>query len=70
MRKAFAYLDMLQRSGAAMIVETRCTRIAGNWAGDGQSSVLFGRYLSHCPTKSEAHAVDIDPNATANAGNA
>lgn len=64
-RKAFAYLDTLQRTGPVTIVETGCTRIAGNWAGDGQSSVLFDRYLSHCPAGSEAHAVDIDPNATA-----
>lgn len=43
-RKMFKYLDEL--SQPVSIVETGCTRLKGNWAGDGQSTVLFDRYIS------------------------
>ncbi len=42
-RKVFAYLDSI--NGPLTIVETGCARAQGNWAGDGQSSVLFDKYL-------------------------
>ena len=61
-RKIFSYLDAID--GPLTIVETGCSRQAGNWAGDGQSTVLFDRYLSHAPTGSFAHTVDLDPKAT------
>lgn len=64
-RKAFTYLDAIRTTRPVTIVETGCTRAAGNWGGDGQSSVLFDRYLAGCPEGSSGHAVDIDPAATA-----
>lgn len=62
-RKTFAYLDML--SGPITIVETGCARTRGNWAGDGQSSVLFDTYLAAREPGSGGWAIDLDPQATA-----
>lgn len=64
-RKAFQYLDGLQLTGPVTIVETGCTRQAGNWEGDGQSTVLFDRYLAYCAPGSHCFSIDIDPAATA-----
>ena len=61
-RKAFAYLDAI--SGPITIVETGCARARGNWAGDGQSSVLFDRYLE-ARDGGRGWAIDLDPQATA-----
>jgi len=44
--KCFEYLDRFDRPVG--ILETGCTRQAGNWAGDGGSTVLFDRYGA-CP---------------------
>ena len=46
-RKIFEYLD--QQSGPILI----------NWAGDGQSTVLFDRYVTARGPDSHVHAVDI-----------
>lgn len=62
LRYVFEHLDRLNRP--VFIVETGCVRTAGNWAGDGQSTVLFDRFVSQWPG-SVMHSVDIDPNATA-----
>jgi hypothetical protein len=61
-RKAFEYLDMLD--GPITIVETGCVREAENWAGDGQSTVLFDRYVGAAERGSIVHTVDLDPAAT------
>jgi hypothetical protein len=61
-RKMFQYLDGLDRP--VVIVETGCARQAGNWAGDGQSTVLFDTYAGTRPG-SVVHTVDINPEATA-----
>ena len=62
LRYIFEYLDGKNR--AVFIVETGCVRNANNWAGDGQSTVLFDRFASEWPG-SVMHSVDIDPSATA-----
>lgn len=52
--------EMLVRKHKA-IVETGCVRKADNWAGDGQSSVIWGRYTQwHTGTY---QTMDIDPEA-------
>lgn len=61
-RKMFEYLDSLDRP--VVIVETGCVRLADNWAGDGQSTVLFDRYAATRPG-SVVHTVDLSPAATA-----
>jgi hypothetical protein len=60
-RKIFMYLDQLGR--AIGIVETGCVRMRDNWAGDGQSTLLFDRYISNLPG-SVVYTVDSNPNAT------
>jgi hypothetical protein len=61
-RQAFDYLAKKRASGH-LIVETGCARQANNWAGDGQSSLLFGRFVSEF--HGELYSVDIDPHACA-----
>lgn len=62
-RKAFAYLDTLP--GPLTIVETGCARAKGNWAGDGQSSVLFDTYLGMRTQGGQGWTIDLDLQATA-----
>lgn len=64
-RKIFKYLDSLDESTLLVIVETGCVREANNWGGDGQSTVLFDRYLQYRTGGGSCFAVDIDPEATA-----
>ncbi|MBV8209846.1 MAG: hypothetical protein JO133_07260 [Burkholderiaceae bacterium] len=59
--KAFEHLDRLDHP--VLIVETGCTRQAGNWAGDGGSTLLFDRYVQSHPG-SVVLTVDIDEAAT------
>lgn len=61
-RKVFAYLDSIE--GSLTIVETGCARVMGNWAGDGQSSVLFDKYLECRGEGGIGFAIDLDPKAT------
>lgn len=61
-RRMFQHLDALNKP--VTIVETGCVRVADNWAGDGQSTVLFDKYASAQPG-SVVHTVDLDPAATA-----
>lgn len=63
-RKTFRYLDGIDRRSLT-IVETGCLRTPGNWAGDGQSTLLFDRYVSGQRRDGSVFAVDIDPVATA-----
>ena len=63
-RKIFRYLDDLEANRPLCIVETGCLREAGNWAGDGQSTLLFAEYLKWRPRGGEGYSIDIDPAAT------
>jgi len=64
-RKIFKYLDSLDETKPLVIVETGCVRAANNWGGDGQSTILFDRYLQYRTGDGSCFAVDIDPKATA-----
>lgn len=61
-RKIFTYLDTLGRTVG--IVETGCVRTKDSWEGDGQSTILFDRYISNSPG-SVVYTVDVNPDATA-----
>ena len=56
-RRIFQYLD--QSDGPIQIVETGCARLENNWAGDGQSTVLFDKYINSHDIKSQVLTVDI-----------
>lgn len=58
-RKIFEYLDQIE--GPIVIVETGCVRSAGNWDGDGQSTLLFDKYISARDEDSICYTVDISP---------
>lgn len=62
-RKIFEYLDEFETP--VTIVETGCLRQLGNFAGDGQSTLLFDRYVSWRGDGSHVYSVDLDPAATA-----
>jgi len=64
-RKIFEFLDKIDRP--VTIVETGCARIAGNWEGDGQSTVLFDKYVSHKDASSIVYSVDISEESVAQA---
>lgn len=44
-RRTFELLLAAERDGY-FVVETGCARQAGNWSGDGQSTLLFDRFVS------------------------
>jgi len=58
--KLFEYLDTLNRP--VTIVETGCVRVEGNYAGDGQSTLLFDHYVRDQGGK--VYSVDINPEHT------
>jgi hypothetical protein len=60
-RKIFQYLDALE--GPIIIAETGCVRLAGNWSGDGQSTILFDQYISARDADSACYTVDINPDS-------
>ncbi|MBU3539426.1 hypothetical protein [Polynucleobacter sp. UK-Gri1-W3] len=60
-RKIFEYLDSIH--GPLVIVETGCARLANNWAGDGQSTVMFDKYITTRDTESVCFTVDINPQS-------
>ena len=60
-RKIFEYLDTFETP--ITIVETGCLRQPGNYIGDGQSSLLFDRYVSDRGNGSHTYPVDLDPVA-------
>ena len=62
-RQQFEYLD--SRPGPLLIVETGCARRANNWAGDGQSTVLFDHYIQARDQLSDCLTVDINPVSVA-----
>jgi glycosyltransferase involved in cell wall biosynthesis len=45
-RQIFEYLESRQKSSYT-IVETGCARVKDNWAGDGQSTVMFDHFVNH-----------------------
>jgi tetratricopeptide (TPR) repeat protein len=55
--KIFEYLDGFKRP--VVIIETGCLRYDGNFRGDGQSTLLFDKYVTS--NGGEVHSVDIDP---------
>jgi len=61
-RKIFTYLDRINRPVG--IVETGCVRQPDNWAGDGQSTILFDKYAEFHPG-SAVFSIDRDPQAAA-----
>jgi hypothetical protein len=61
MRQVFEYLDAM--SGSVTILETGCTRVRGNWTGDGQSTVLFDKFINTRDEQSTCHAVDINADS-------
>ena len=62
-RKTFDFLET--QTGPIKIVETGCLRQPGNWAGDGQSTLLFSKYCEYRGHDSFVLTVDINSNATA-----
>jgi hypothetical protein len=61
-RKMFEYLDRLDTP--INIIETGCARIKDDWSGEGQSTILFDRYI-HChAAESKLYSVDINKSAT------
>ena len=61
-RKAFEILEAMGKSRYS-IVETGCARAEGNWHGDGQSTILFDRFVNHWD--GQVHTVDVDNEACA-----
>ena len=61
-RRAFELLEATGKTRYS-IVETGCARAEGNWQGDGQSTLLFDRFVS-CRGGS-VRSVDIDAEACA-----
>jgi hypothetical protein len=62
-RRTFEYLDTVE--GRLTIVETGCTREVGNWQGDGQSTLLFDKYVSTRDSESLCVTVDISESSVA-----
>src|SRR5215510_2009741 len=62
LKYVFKYLDDLARP--VFVVETGCVRNMGTWTEEGQSTILFDRFVSRLPG-SVMHSVDLDPEATA-----
>lgn len=58
-RKIFEYLDLIE--GPLTIVETGCVRLEDNWVGDGQSTILFDKYINYRDRDSICYTVDINP---------
>ena len=62
-RKMFEYLDQVE--GPLTIIETGCMREIGNWAGDGQSTLLWDKYVEFSGNANPlVLTVDLDPAAT------
>ncbi len=61
-RRMFEYLDRFDRP--VTIVETGCARTQDDWAGEGQSTVLFDKYIHQHAAESQFYSVDINKAAT------
>jgi len=62
-RRMFEHLDRIERP--VVIVETGCVRNPNPWAmtGEGQSTLLFDKYVNVRADGSRAYSVDISPDA-------
>ena len=60
MRQVFEILEAGQKD-AYTIVETGCARAEDNWRGDGQSTILFDRFVNHW----DGSVLTVDINAEA-----
>ena len=60
MRQVFEILEAMEKS-AYTIVETGCARSQDNWRGDGQSTILFDRFVNH----SDGSVLTVDINREA-----
>lgn len=60
-RKMFEHLDRLDTP--INIIETGCARFKDDWT-DGQSTMLFDRYIHHHAAESKLYSVDINKAAT------
>jgi len=61
-RKIFEHLDRFDKP--ITIIETGCVRVKDDWAGEGQSTLLFDRYVHHHAAESKLYSVDINKAAT------
>jgi hypothetical protein len=59
-RKIFNHLDKFD--GPIIIVETGCARLENNWSGDGQSTIMFDKYINFRDQDSQLFTVDINLN--------
>lgn len=57
-RQTFSYLDKL--ADPLIIIETGSVRTLDNWEGDGQSTLLFDRYVQQRQA-GQVHTIDINP---------
>lgn len=64
-RQMFQHLDSI--NGPVIIVETGCVRNPNAWAmtGEGQSTLLFDKYVTLRNDGSRVYSVDISPDAVA-----
>ena len=60
-RKMFEHLDRLDTP--INIIETGCARVKDDWT-DGQSTILFDKYIHHHAAESKLYSVDINKAAT------
>jgi hypothetical protein len=60
-RKIFEYLDEFETP--VTIVETGCLRQIDNYEGDGQSTLLFDKYVTWRGNGSHVYTVDLDEQA-------
>ena len=60
-RKMFEHLDRFD--APVNIIETGCARFKEDWAGEGQSTMLFDKYVHHHAAESKLYSVDINKPA-------
>ena len=58
-RRMFELLEEMGKSEYS-IVETGCARTEGNWQGDGQSTLLFDRFVNHWGGRVQTVDIDAD----------
>jgi hypothetical protein len=58
----FEHLDRLD--APIHIIETGCARTKDDWSGEGQSTILFDKYVQHHAAESKLYSVDINKSAT------
>ena len=60
-RKMFEHLDRFD--APVNIIETGCARFKDDWAGEGQSTMLFDKYVHHHAAESKLYSGDINKPA-------